>query len=63
MRLIRVGGAHVLCSPLFNNLLVNLSLVPKRIDSLLCLLRKIVSQEVLKLVQFHLGVNLPHRIQ
>jgi len=63
MRLIGVRCAHVLCAPLLNGLFVNITFVPKCIDGLLCLLSKIVSQEVLEFVQFYLRVDLPHCIQ
>ena len=40
-----VGGAHVLCAPLFYGLLIDNSLVPQRIDGLLSLLREEVGHE------------------
>ena len=53
--LIAVGGAYVLCAPLLDGFLVDNSLVPQRVDGLLGLLREIVSQQILEIVQFFLN--------
>lgn len=61
MRLIGIGGAHMLCTPLFNRLLANAPLVPQRVNALLGLLCKVMGQKVLELVQlfiFHSSLKL-----